>query len=110
MTNPMPIKTNSPFVRELLYKNYEIPDSVKKGLADRIEVGIKSYGTSLQVHNGRDAGQDLIEELLDAIMYAEQCRAQTSRLYFRKLVPKLIELAGECIREHHGMSLSEASE
>jgi hypothetical protein len=34
--------------------------------------GTEQYGTPLQPHNGRDALQDLYEELLDACVYARQ--------------------------------------
>ena len=38
----------------------------------RAESGKANYGTYLQPHNGRNAMQDLKEELLDAAHYAEQ--------------------------------------
>ena len=41
-------------------------------LRDRREMGIQKYGTALQPFNGRNAAQDLYEELLDATVYTKQ--------------------------------------
>lgn len=49
-----------------------IVDLVIKDLQDRKKVGIERYGTPLQANNGRDALQDLYEELLDAAQYIKQ--------------------------------------
>lgn len=41
-------------------------------LEARAAVGLRKYGVPLRTHNGRDAREDLAEELLDAFMYATQ--------------------------------------
>ena len=41
-------------------------------LAGREQVGIRTYGTTLQTFNGRDAIQDAKEELIDAWQYLVQ--------------------------------------
>ena len=46
------------------------------GLAERNERGIQTYGVGLQTHNGRDAGQDAWEELLDLAQYLTQLRLE----------------------------------
>lgn len=38
----------------------------------RMKRGMETYGTYLQAHNGRNALQDLYEELLDACCYIKQ--------------------------------------
>ena len=38
----------------------------------RDAIGRERYGTPLRAHNGRDALQDLFEELLDAAAYTRQ--------------------------------------
>jgi hypothetical protein len=38
----------------------------------RAEMGLHKYNTLLMTNNGRDALQDLLEELLDAVMYLKQ--------------------------------------
>lgn len=38
----------------------------------RRNLGVQRYGTALQPFNGRDAGQDLLDELLDGATYAMQ--------------------------------------
>jgi hypothetical protein len=38
----------------------------------RAEMGLHKYNTLLMTNNGRDALQDLFEELLDAVMYLKQ--------------------------------------
>lgn len=45
---------------------------VMKDLTDRLAKGVKTYGTPLTSHNGRDGLQDLYEELLDAACYVKQ--------------------------------------
>ena len=39
---------------------------------EQYEKGIEKYGTVLKSMNGRDAGKDLMQELVDAVMYARQ--------------------------------------
>lgn len=48
-----------------------IQDQVIADLEARKQIGLKSYGTLLQPHNGRDMLQDLYEELLDACCYVK---------------------------------------
>lgn len=45
---------------------------VIRDMEKRMELGFKRYKTYLQTHNGRDALQDLYEELIDATMYIKQ--------------------------------------
>lgn len=45
---------------------------VIKDMEERMKLGFIRYGTYLQTHNGRDALQDLYEELIDATMYIKQ--------------------------------------
>jgi len=52
--------------------NTPIVDLVMQDLIKRKEKGIKTYGVPLQAGNGRDALQDLYEELLDACCYIKQ--------------------------------------
>lgn len=50
----------------------DIQSLVVADIASRREHGIRTYGTALQAFNGRDALQDLYEELIDACMYIRQ--------------------------------------
>ena len=50
----------------------DIQSQVIRDIEERRELGIRRYGTALQPHNGRNALQDLYEELLDGAMYAKQ--------------------------------------
>lgn len=52
------------------------PDEIQKALIARAEDGVKKYGTPLMSFNGRDAREDLRQELLDALMYAAQCQME----------------------------------
>ena len=45
-------------------------------LLARREVGIERYGTPLQTRNGRDAGLDELQELLDALAYMWQAHIE----------------------------------
>jgi hypothetical protein len=56
---------------------------VIEGLEKRRALGISRYGVALQAFNGRDGGQDLLEELQDASVYAMQC-IQECRPYLTK--------------------------
>jgi hypothetical protein len=49
-----------------------VQSQVADDMLDRMVKGIESYGTVLQPFNGRDALQDLYEELLDACNYVKQ--------------------------------------
>jgi len=49
------------------------------------------YGMELHTHNGRDAVQDLREELLDALQYLAQARAE-GRISAPVYVPSLAAL------------------
>lgn len=61
-SQPPPIKNN----------NTAIVDLVTEDLLLRKKKGIETYGIPLQAGNGRDALQDLYEELLDACCYLKQ--------------------------------------
>lgn len=51
---------------------HNITEMVVNDIHERSEVGKAKYGTELQSFNGRDALQDLYEELLDASQYIKQ--------------------------------------
>lgn len=48
-----------------------IPDQIRPMCEERRSIGIARYGTPLQRRNGRDNDVDLIQELLDAAVYAQ---------------------------------------
>ena len=50
----------------------EVTPLVIADLQKRSDSGLQSYGVRLMTHNGRDALQDLYEELLDGACYAKQ--------------------------------------
>ena len=43
-----------------------------KYVDERTERGAKLYGTPLQTNNGRNVGQDMVEEILDFCQYQQQ--------------------------------------
>ena len=53
-----------------------VAPSLKQRFSDWIDrrtaLGVTKYGTPLMTFNGRDSGQDRIEEILDFCMYQEQ--------------------------------------
>jgi hypothetical protein len=53
----------------------------------REQEGIEKYGRSLETFNGRDAAQDLLEEVIDGIQYATQLS-----LEYDYLIEKLASL------------------
>ncbi len=50
----------------------QVLKEVIKDLKGREKLGVKKYGVKLHTFNGRDALQDLYEELLDAAQYIKQ--------------------------------------
>jgi hypothetical protein len=55
------------------YPSHSATWDLVEALSKRLQLGIERYGEPLRAHNGRDASQDLVEELLDASVYAMQC-------------------------------------
>jgi len=49
-----------------------VGDIVLTDIRLRMELGRLRYCTYLEAHNGRDAAQDLYEELIDAVLYTKQ--------------------------------------
>lgn len=49
-----------------------LTDDLYEQLAQRVELGVKKYGSRLKTLNGRDVRMDCRQELLDGIMYAQQ--------------------------------------
>jgi hypothetical protein len=80
MTTPLrPVNTPERLGREGDSQAMPVPndsahihDLVAADLAARKALGVRRYGTPLQAGNGRDALQDMYEELLDACVYAKQ--------------------------------------
>ena len=54
-------------------KTAEALETVSEALTARAEMGKAKYGTYLRANNGRNALVDEYQEVLDALMYAEQC-------------------------------------
>lgn len=50
----------------------QLVNYVENDFIERERLGVESYGTPLQTHNGRNALIDAYEELLDAFMYITQ--------------------------------------
>jgi hypothetical protein len=63
---PMPVPTGGPSMHDLVIED----------LAARKQFGLERYGSVLQAHNGRDALQDLYEEMMDALVYLRQLMAE----------------------------------
>jgi len=62
-TQPEPAPTNGTAV---------VANLVLADINQRIVDGQQKYGTKLMTHNGRDALQDLYQELIDAVFYIRQ--------------------------------------
>jgi len=60
-------------------------------LRSRSAKGVRTYGRPLATHNGRDALEDLREELADALMYVEQLYRERADLECRDAPP-----CGDC--------------
>lgn len=62
----LPVRNDNPEIHKLVTADIEA----------RRQLGISRYGMPLQAGNGRDALQDLYEELLDACAYIRQVIAE----------------------------------
>lgn len=58
-------------------------DLVAEILQARKEIGIERYNSILQAFNGRDAGQDAIEEVLDLSVYLMQWNVEMTWLRYK---------------------------
>lgn len=54
----------------------DIADLVVEDIKKRKVMGKKKYGVPLRANNGRDALQDLYEELIDATQYCKQAMVE----------------------------------
>lgn len=79
----MPVASGHPFIPPMVVADLcartdlgAIRHVVAARVAQREQVGIGRYGTSLQPWNGRDALRDLDDELVDACQYARQAIAE----------------------------------
>lgn len=54
----------------------KVPSEIYAQLEERVQLGIKKYGMSLQTNNGRDALLDCLQEALDGIMYSQQAKLE----------------------------------
>lgn len=93
----MPTVSNRPFIHD------EVAHTIAADVAYRGELGRKRYGTKLQAFNGRDAGQDAYEELLDAVVYTRQMADELKE--YRSLVRALIAADGPCPAPNCGVTV-----
>jgi hypothetical protein len=90
---PSPIANDGPSMHDLVISDIlsrdprwdlsvgrarHLRDQVANDLLVRKNFGLEKYGTTLQARNGRDAVQDLYEELQDAAVYARQRLCEVS--------------------------------
>lgn len=97
MAEPKKIIKNIPTEAELIENQKKIMDqppptpgrntvapealkSLTKVFAEQIEKGKSKYGTSLMTFNGRDAGEDAMQELVDLLQYLTQLRMEKAAL------------------------------
>lgn len=73
---PAPIVTDSPAVWPTVADSpvLALPDWLRDDMRARHELGLRRYGTALQVVNGRNPVRDAYEEVLDLVVYAQQAR------------------------------------
>ena len=80
MKQPKPVPNNNP----------ELWAQVIEDMHGRDRIGKDRYATPLQIENGRDFGQDLYEELLDAVVYCKGLLQEHA-----KRVQGLLKLIGQ---------------
>ena len=73
MTQPNPIQNDNPSIHDLVMVDLNPEDRLTINELKRRKIkGIETYRTILQANNGRDAFQDAIDELADAVVYLRQ--------------------------------------
>ena len=88
---------SQPSITQLIVNSPNCPDRLKSYFLAREQKGIATYGTPLQPFNGRNAKQDLLEELLDACQYAKQiCIENPGNMAFHLLYQNCLKIASEC--------------
>lgn len=82
---PLPVVNDQTDIQTLMIREIE----------KRREVGIERYGTALQPFNGRNAAQDLFEEMIDGAAYALQIRVEMDAMQerIRELLEELMAFA-----------------
>lgn len=53
-------------------KSLPLTEKMLEVLKQRLDKGIKTYGSELRTYNGRNVLVDVVEEIADAVMYARQ--------------------------------------
>ena len=76
LPRPGSVEVQSVVIDELIRYDSDVFDRLAVEVAERREVGISRYGSPLMTHNGRDACRDLLDELLDGVVYAAQVRME----------------------------------
>lgn len=71
------------------------PDNVLAMCEERRRLGIERYGTPLQRDNGRDFRVDLVQELLDAAVYAHGAGERRLVMVLLDVVAGLVPETGE---------------
>jgi hypothetical protein len=84
LEQPVPIPSGDISCHDLAISWVKNP-ILKKLIEGRKAIGLARYGAILTPHNGRAALFDMIQELVDAIVYGFQLRENTGRNLFRFL-------------------------
>ena len=66
------VTTMSEAVAPSLFEHVPMSPALRRLMDDRVNAGMTEYKTLLMTHNGRDAKQDLKDEVADAILYCWQ--------------------------------------
>ena len=79
-TNPPPIPNSSESLHDEMAQlsMVRMNPQILRLVFERKDFGLKKYGTVLQAFNGRDAETDLVEEIIDAMVYAYQAVVESS--------------------------------
>jgi len=77
--------------------------AVRRDFEERITLGVERYGHPLQTNNGRDAGLDAYQELLDAAHYLKQLELETHSSRVRLAYWSVLDLVFD-IREWLGVA------
>lgn len=94
MRQPLPERNEEEFIPDLLADRYShaFPEIIKM-IEERAAIGEQRYGTRLQAWNGRNAVQDLLEEILDGIQYSYQAFVETGDYLYEDLSIELFDIA-----------------
>lgn len=89
LNQPSPTITGGSTVMVNLFRHIADRD-ITRAFTARYHLGIARYGTPLHTEDGRSTEADLLQELLDAVMYAHKGSMETNSPHYAQIRDNLL--------------------